>query len=95
MANREETLTFYTKHIYLFIDIFYSIFMLNKFTFIVPPRIHHISGALSARKGSTVRIECSASGNPSPNITWSRKNNLLPSGNYFIYAIIIFIIDNL
>lgn len=55
-----------------------------KFIFIVPARIHHISsgGALSAKKGSTVRIECLASGNPSPNITWTRKNNLLPNGMY-------------
>lgn len=32
------------------------------------------------KKGSSVRLECKASGNPVPKITWSRKNNLLPGG---------------
>lgn len=27
-----------------------------------------------------MRLECKASGNPVPKITWSRKNNLLPGG---------------
>jgi len=41
----------------------------------VPPRIHHVSnnGALEVKKGSTVTLECKASGNPVPTITWSRK----------------------
>jgi hypothetical protein len=48
----------------------------------VPARIHHISsgGHLQVKKGNSVRIECSASGNPSPNVTWTRKNNVLPNG---------------
>ncbi|XP_026467218.1 limbic system-associated membrane protein-like isoform X2 [Ctenocephalides felis] len=48
----------------------------------VPPRIHHVTsnGRLQVKMGSPVRLECAASGNPPPVITWSRKNNLLPSG---------------
>lgn len=56
----------------------------------VPPRIHHVTsnGRLQVKMGSPVRLECAASGNPPPVITWSRKNNLLPSGNQYINLII-------
>ncbi|XP_068084641.1 protein CEPU-1 [Anabrus simplex] len=49
---------------------------------LVPPRIHHVTsgGSMDVKKGSTVTLECRASGNPVPTITWTRKNNLLPSG---------------
>ena len=48
----------------------------------VPPRIHYISsnGMVEVKKGTSVRLECKASGNPVPKITWSRRNNLLPGG---------------
>ncbi|KAF4523240.1 hypothetical protein B566_EDAN006863 [Ephemera danica] len=42
---------------------------------LVPPRIHHVSsgGMMEVKKGATVTLECKASGNPVPTITWSRK----------------------
>lgn len=34
-----------------------------------------------SKKGETVSAECAATGHPKPNITWTRKNNmLLPNG---------------
>ncbi|GLH04579.1 Lachesin, partial [Gryllus bimaculatus] len=50
---------------------------------LVPPRIHQVTsnGELDVKKGATVTLECRASGNPVPTITWTRKNNLLPSGD--------------
>lgn len=49
---------------------------------LVPPRITYVSsnGRVELKKGSPVRLECKASGNPVPKITWTRKNNLLPGG---------------
>jgi hypothetical protein len=53
---------------------------------LVPPRIDYVSsdgtrkGAMEVKKGSAVTLECRASGNPVPTITWTRRNNLLPSG---------------
>lgn len=49
---------------------------------LVPPRIHYVSsnGRVEVKKGTAVRLECKASGNPVPKITWSRRNNLLPGG---------------
>lgn len=48
----------------------------------MPPRIDYLTGKgrIEVRKGSSVKLECKASGNPVPKITWSRKNNLLPDG---------------
>lgn len=31
-------------------------------------------------QGATVKMECRASGNPVPTVAWTRKNNVLPSG---------------
>lgn len=59
--------------------------MLRRFFpfFAVPPQIYYVSsnGRVEQKKGNTVRLECKANGNPEPKITWSRKNNLLPSGD--------------
>jgi len=53
---------------------------------LVPPKILHVTsgGHLQVKKGSPVRLECNASGNPIPNITWTRKNNVLPNGKQFL-----------
>ncbi|CAH1377008.1 unnamed protein product [Tenebrio molitor] len=49
---------------------------------LVPPRIHYVShtGPLEVLQGATVKMECRASGNPVPTVAWTRKNNVLPSG---------------
>ncbi|XP_039280250.1 limbic system-associated membrane protein [Nilaparvata lugens] len=60
---------------------------------LVPPRIHSVTsgGNVEVKKGLTVTLECRASGNPVPVISWTRKNNLLPSGEKSVegYSIII------
>lgn len=56
--------------------------IIYKRRYLVPPRIHHVShnGPLEVLQGATVKMECRASGNPVPTIAWTRKNNVLPSG---------------
>lgn len=54
---------------------------------LVPPtvRAHPETGHVTARKGSTVTLECKASGNPVPSITWVKrvnKSNLYSSRIY-------------
>ncbi|KAK9883141.1 hypothetical protein WA026_001339 [Henosepilachna vigintioctopunctata] len=49
---------------------------------LVPPRIHFVSngGPVEVLQGATVKMECRASGNPVPTVSWTRKNDALPSG---------------
>lgn len=43
--------------------------------FLVPPTLRAVpqNGQVAARKGSTVTLECKASGNPVPSIYWFKK----------------------
>ncbi|XP_055592003.1 lachesin-like isoform X2 [Uranotaenia lowii] len=49
---------------------------------LVPPKIDYVSppAKLDVHKGAHVRLECRGSGNPTPKIIWSRRNNHLPNG---------------
>uniref|UniRef100_A0A336KBP2 CSON001901 protein n=1 Tax=Culicoides sonorensis TaxID=179676 RepID=A0A336KBP2_CULSO len=48
----------------------------------IPPKIDFVSppSRLDASKGSAIRLECRASGNPQPKVIWTRKNNVMPNG---------------
>ncbi|KAF4523238.1 hypothetical protein B566_EDAN011464 [Ephemera danica] len=51
----------------------------------VPPTIRSQStNTLTTRKGGTVTLECKASGNPVPTITWKKKDGLLASGQHSV-----------
>ena len=39
---------------------------------------------LILREGSSLTLECQASGNPEPTITWKKENSVLPSGLKFV-----------
>ncbi|ENN77992.1 hypothetical protein YQE_05667, partial [Dendroctonus ponderosae] len=45
-------------------------------------RIHFVShsGTVEVTQGQMVKMECRASGNPVPSVSWTRKNNVMPSG---------------
>jgi len=51
---------------------------------LVPPRVRAKpeDGNIVVKKGTEVTLECSASGNPVPKVTWIRDNDLLPEGTY-------------
>eukprot|EP00093_Oithona_nana_P010757 10757.XXX_265016_286838_1 [CDS] Oithona nana genome sequencing. len=57
----------------------------SRLEILVPPSVQPLpqDGKFVVRKGSTITLECEAKGNPTPKITWLRKNNLLPSGEKF------------
>lgn len=56
------------------------------FILAVPPTLRAVpqNGQVSARKGSTVTLECKASGNPVPSIYWYKKVKQISNHN-FIY----------
>lgn len=49
---------------------------------LVPPNIESrpSDGKFVVRAGSTITLECQATGNPHPEITWTRENLMLPNG---------------
>lgn len=50
--------------------------IVHKLEILVPPKIDYISPIgerLDIMKGSPIRLECTANGNPHPKIIWSRK----------------------
>ncbi|XP_066250659.1 protein amalgam-like [Euwallacea similis] len=60
---------------------------------LVPARIHYVShsGTLEVTQGQMVKMECRASGNPVPTISWTRKNNVMPSGERSVQGMILVI----
>lgn len=55
---------------------------------LLPPTIRADppDGNYVVKKGRKVELKCVASGNPDPTITWTRQNNLLPSGEKSLVA---------
>ncbi|XP_050439437.1 opioid-binding protein/cell adhesion molecule homolog isoform X2 [Adelges cooleyi] len=49
---------------------------------LIPPRIVGVTsnGKVCVKSGMSVTLECNATGNPKPTITWIRKNDMLPCG---------------
>ncbi|KAG8231170.1 hypothetical protein J437_LFUL004999 [Ladona fulva] len=49
---------------------------------VLPPTIRSspANGQVTVRKGGSVTLECKASGNPVPTITWTRKGKILNRG---------------
>lgn len=54
---------------------------------LVPPtvRAHPETGHVTARKGSTVTLECKASGNPVPSISWVKRVSFSLTDNIFFF----------
>ncbi|XP_050438441.1 neurotrimin-like isoform X2 [Adelges cooleyi] len=50
---------------------------------LVPSRIKYVTsgGNIDTKKDAMIKLDCDADGNPPPNITWTRRNNVLPSGD--------------
>ena len=62
-----------------------------------PPTITYISGNKTVNDTNTVSLICTADGNPTPSITWTKSSNVVPSrfnisgrdsgGNYTCIAV--------
>ena len=61
---------------------------------LVPPtvRAHPETGHVTARKGSTVTLECKASGNPVPSISWVKRVSFSLTDNIFYVFHFIFLL---
>ena len=49
--------------------------MIDILNFIGPATINYISGNQIVNEGSDLRLNCTAEGNPVPNITWTRPSD--------------------
>lgn len=58
----------------------------------VPPKIDYVapSTRVDVSKGSSIKLECRATGNPPPKIYWTRKVN-----THFIYRMMTFVVFDL
>lgn len=81
ISNGVSFILFYFTKLCI-LNTFCTLYSYIKFTFIVffclltvPPSLRSVpqNGQVTARKGSTVTLECKASGNPVPNIFWHKK----------------------
>ena len=60
---------------------------------LVPPtvRAHPETGHVTARKGSTVTLECKASGNPVPSISWVKRVSFSLTDNiFYVFPFLLF-----
>jgi hypothetical protein len=54
---------------------------------LVPPSVRAVPdhGIISARQGGTATLECKASGNPTPHMSWFRKVLLIKKAEFFFH----------
>lgn len=67
------------ESVYAFTNNYMHLLLLSfMFFFTVPPTLRAVpqNGQVAARKGSTVTLECKASGNPVPSIYWFKRVSL-------------------
>ena len=53
----------------------HHVILISCFHFAAPPKITHISANQTVNKGDNVKLNCTADGNPSPSISWTRLSD--------------------